>query len=81
MRLNLTYVILISMSNKTRAYLLIEDRLGSDLAEHVTTGRANGKSWGAIALDLYDQTKVHVTSETLRLWFFASDREARRATA
>lgn len=48
---------------------LIADRLGGDLAGWVTAKREDGASWHRIALDLYEQTGVLVTDETVRRWF------------
>lgn len=57
------------MANRTRTYELLEERLGKNLARYVAAARKAGKSWNAIALELHGETKVAVTSETLRIWF------------
>lgn len=64
------------MPNRTRTYLLVEERLGKSLARTVSAARRNGKSWNAIARDLHEQTQVAVTSETLRLWFYDLPKDA-----
>lgn len=65
------------MSNPSRTYLLLQDRLGSDLEKHVSELRQGGESWHAIANDLGNRTSVLVTPETLRLWFGAMPKGAR----
>lgn len=62
------------MSNVTRTYLLIEERLGSDLAEYAANARRNGDSWHAVAHDLSNRTGVLVTPQTLSNWFPALKR-------
>lgn len=57
------------MSNVSRTYLLIQERLGSDLAEFATEARRNGGSWHSIAFDLSNRTGVLVTPQTLGNWF------------
>ncbi len=66
------------MANRTRTYLLVEERLGKSLSRYVSAARRNKKSWNAIARDLHEQTQVAVTSETLRLWFFDMKRDDER---
>lgn len=66
------YAKLRGMTNPSRTYLLLEERLGEPLAGYVEASRAGGLSWNAIARDLHERTKVGVTSETLRIWFFDS---------
>lgn len=67
------------MSNRTRTYLLIEERLGRPLARYVSNARgaeARPKtSWHQIALSIHSATGVAVTSETLRTWFAEAERE------
>lgn len=58
------------MTNPSRTYLLIEERLGESLSDYIAGNRERGLSWNAIARELHDRTKVGVTSETLRIWFF-----------
>lgn len=69
MRKFLGYAKIRGMANRTRTYLLLEERLGKSLSRVVSAGRRNSKSWNAIARELHEQTQVAVTSETLRLWF------------
>ena len=68
------------MAKSTRARQLIEERLGRPLDRYVLTARgreARAKaSWSRISADLLAETGVHVTPETLRLWFY--DLERRR---
>lgn len=60
------------MPEQTAAYLLVEDRLGTDLAPWVADLRDGGASWNTIALEVLKCTGVTVTSETLRNWFGAA---------
>lgn len=69
------------MSNPSRTYLLLQDRLGSDLQEHVSGLRQSGESWHAIANELGNRTDVLVTPETLRLWFGAMPKGQRAGVA
>lgn len=39
-----------------------------DLDAFIRTRRAEGASWRAVAIDLYDATGISVTHETLRSW-------------
>lgn len=64
------YANLLGMSNRTRTYLLIEERLGRSLGRYVAAARRNDKSWNAIAREIHEKTQVAVTSETLRTWFY-----------
>lgn len=68
------------MSKSTRAQQLIEERLGKPLDRHVLAARGRDvrakASWARISADLLSETGVHVTAETLRLWFH--DLERRR---
>lgn len=57
------------MSNRSHTYLLVEARLGKNLARHVAARRAANDSWNAIALDLHTRTEIAVTGQTLRNWF------------
>lgn len=61
------------MNNPTRTYLLIEERLDTDLLGFVERKRIDGASWNRIAVELNELTKVLVTSETLRIWFCQQD--------
>lgn len=80
MRSSLAYGNLLDMSKSTRAQLLIEERLGRPLDRYVLTARGREPrakaSWSRISADLLAETGVHVTPETLRLWFY--DLERRR---
>ena len=68
------------MSNKSRTYLLIEERLGTPLERLVMRARGTEPrpktSWSQIALLLHQKTGVYVSNETLRIWFI--ELEARR---
>lgn len=75
------YANLICMSNQTRTYLLIEERLDKSLKKHVTAARRKQMSWNAIARDLHTLTGVGVTSETLRTWFYGIDKPATPAAS
>lgn len=68
------------MDNPTATYLLLQERLGEPLPDYIERARRNRRSWNAIARDLHTRTTVSVTSETLRTWFYALDRQL-RATA
>lgn len=69
LRKNLAYAKVLGMANPTPTYALLEERLGKNLRRYVAAARRAKKSWNAIALDLHAETKVAVTSETLRIWF------------
>jgi len=49
--------------------LLIEDRIGGDLAAYVAELREDGASWNVIAARIARRTDVKVTDQTLRNWF------------
>lgn len=84
LRNRFAYVNLDDMSNRTRTYLLVEERLGRPLARHVMKLRGTelraATSWDQIAHQLATDTGINVTSETLRLWFF-DDEQKRKARA
>ncbi|CAI9417162.1 hypothetical protein [Nocardioides sp. T2.26MG-1] len=65
------------MANKTRTYLLVEERLGKSLSRYVTAARRQTpkRSWNAIARELHEKTQVAVTSETVRLWFYEMEKD------
>lgn len=73
------------MPKKSRTYLLIEERLGRPLHKHVLKARGTqpraSTSWERIAADLSEKTGVHVTSETLRLWFYDAEQQRLKATS
>lgn len=54
---------------RTPTHELADLKLGRPLAEYVAEGRAEGKAWRVIARDLYAETGIDVTYETLRSWF------------
>lgn len=60
--------ILLSMTQPTPLYRLVEARLGKPLSEYVAERRAT-TSWRAMAADLTEKTGESVTYETLRGWF------------
>lgn len=60
---------LLSMAQKTRSYLLVEERLGRPLDEYVAEKRAEKASWVTICHDIAQTTDVRLTPETLRVWF------------
>jgi hypothetical protein len=62
------------MSNRSRTYLLLEERLGRQLDKRVMKARAAGQSWNQIARELDYDTHVPVTAETVRLWFDDADK-------
>lgn len=80
LRSALAYGNLLDMSKRTRAHQLIEERLGRPLDRYVLTARGRETrakaSWSRISADLLAETGVHVTPETLRMWFY--DLERRR---
>jgi intein-encoded DNA endonuclease-like protein len=49
--------------------LLIEERLGRDLAGYVNELRHDGASWTFIAARIERHTNVTVTDQTIRNWF------------
>jgi hypothetical protein len=53
----------------TRAYLLIEERMGQPLDAFVRDRRRQGDSWNAISVALLRRTDVAVTNQTLINWF------------
>lgn len=57
------------------AQRLADTLLDGGLDEFVQSRRAVGRSWRLIARDLYEDTKVDVTYETLRGWY-PDDRRA-----
>ena len=57
----------------TTKRILIEDRLGRDLASLVRELREDGASWAFIAAHLERQTSVSVTDQTVRNWFGEQD--------
>ena len=67
------------MSKRSTTYMLLEERLGEPLKDHVLAARDRGESWSAIAFELHSRTRLGVTSETLRTWFYAELRERERA--
>jgi hypothetical protein len=70
------------MSKPTRAQLLIEERLGRPLDRFVMNARGTElrpkNSWNQIALLLHSETGVHVTAETLRIWFYDAEKKRRQ---
>lgn len=50
-------------------YILIEDRLGRDLAAYVRELRQDGASWSFIAARIERHTSITVTDQTIRNWF------------
>lgn len=82
MRNRFAYVNLDAMSNRSRTYLLVEERLGRPLERHVMKLRGNqprgSTSWEHIARQLHDATGVAVTSETLRIWFYDAEQKRRQ---
>jgi len=62
------------MSNRSRTYLLIEERLGRPLDKRVMKARAAGQSWNQIARELDYDTHVPVTSASVANWFDAEDK-------
>ncbi len=61
------------MSQKTRSYLLVEERLNRPLDEYVAEMRADKASWVTICHDIAKLTDVRLTPETLRVWFSGHD--------
>lgn len=57
------------MSNPSRTYQLVEERLGQPLTPYVQHLRAGGASWHSVSLDLANRTEVGITPETARLWW------------
>lgn len=55
--------------------LLADNLLSEGVDTFVSTRRAAGKSWRAVALDLRDTTKgqIDVAPETVRGWYRAAD--------
>jgi len=62
------------MSNRSRTYLLIEERLGRPLDKRVIKARGQGQSWNQIARELDYDTHVPVTAESVRGWFDDADK-------
>lgn len=62
------------MSNQSRTYQLIEERLDEPLDTRVLDARARGESWGQIARELDYDTHVPVTDATVRNWFNDADK-------
>lgn len=60
------------MQKPSRAYQLVEERLGCDLAPWVADLRDGGASWNTIAVEILTMTGVSLTAETLRNWFGAA---------
>jgi hypothetical protein len=60
------------MPPRSARYLLIQVRLGRDLAQYVEARRP-GDGWRAIAADLSQVTGISVSHETLRAWFAESE--------
>lgn len=69
------------MPKPSRTYLLIEERLGTDLAQYAADRRRDGATWAEISFDLGTRTKVIVTSETLRIWFAETEAARKGKTA
>jgi hypothetical protein len=61
----------------TRAYLLIEERMGEPLEAFVRERRRLGDSWNSISVALLRRTDVAVTNQTLINWFADSERAVR----
>lgn len=59
-------------TNPTPTYLLVQDRLGTNLDQHIAARRAEGESWTSIAYEIRDITGMSVTGETLRSWHAAT---------
>lgn len=53
---------------KTTTHQLIEAKLGTSLTPSVRKARKAGASWQKIATDLYGDTGIHVTPESIRNW-------------
>jgi hypothetical protein len=57
------------VATETNTQRLLDLLLEGQLDAFVTERRARGEPWRTIARDLYDQTDVDVTGETLRAWY------------
>lgn len=68
------------MTQRTRTFQLVEERLGRDLADHVRTLRDDGASWVTVCHELADETGVRLTPETIRVWFAADETVTARAS-
>lgn len=66
------------MSNRSRTYQLLEERLNRPLDKLVLKARSRRQSWDQIARQLDRDTGVPVTAQTVRNWFDAADK-ARQA--
>lgn len=55
-------------ADRPAKFLLIQTRLGADLAEHIEQERAVGRSYRSIAAALTSVTQVAVSHESLRTW-------------
>jgi len=56
------------VSNRSPKFLLIEDRLGSNLADLIRQRRGDDVSFETIARDLWAATGVAVTAQTVANW-------------
>lgn len=56
------------MPIRTAKYLLVEERLGRDLAELLTERRDSGVTFERIARELWSTTDVDITSQTVANW-------------
>lgn len=67
----------------TRTRQLADLLLGGDgtLETFVRSRRADGRAWRLVARDLYEQTDLDLTYETLRGWFPDIAAEPTEATA
>lgn len=56
------------MPNRSPKYLLAEERLGSDLGDFLNGRRKQGVTFERIARELWTETSVDVTSQTIANW-------------
>lgn len=56
------------MPQRTPKYLLIQERLGRDLADHLAECRRDGVSYERIARDLWRATDVEITAQSVQTW-------------
>lgn len=56
------------MPNRSPKYLLVEERLGCDLADFLSRRRAEKVTFERIARELWTETDVDVTSQTIANW-------------
>jgi FMN-dependent NADH-azoreductase len=57
------------METQTTTQRLADVLLDGKLSEFVSARRAKNRSWRLIARDLYEQTGIDLTYETLRRWY------------